>query len=146
MTSPTWDPDKGPSDSQVDDARRVLRADYWTSIRGMVADVIGQMKGGHLESADEVSDYIHESADGCHWAIYTHANYQAIMCSDHDPWEDVEDQGSELDPKNAMPVLAYFCVKHDVEEQLEAELGQSPDDWFTEKADAEEDESEGVQP
>lgn len=29
MSEITWDPDKGPSDDQVDEAMRVLRAEYW---------------------------------------------------------------------------------------------------------------------
>lgn len=133
----SWDPDKGPTDEQIEAARRILRADYWTSIRANAKELADEIRKGELASED-VDDRIHEDADGSHWTIYTHANYQAIMCSDHDPWEDVEDMGGELDPRKAMPVLAYYCVRHDVREQLEAELGCAPEDYEPEEEAASE--------
>ena len=60
------------------------------------------------------------------------------MCSDHDPWDDVRDSGEPVsgDVCNGHPtaVLAYYCVRHDTREQLEAELGCAPEDWEAEDA------------
>ena len=41
-----WDADKGPSDSQVDAALRVLRAEYWSSIRSTVRDLADEIRKG----------------------------------------------------------------------------------------------------
>lgn len=132
-----WDADKGPSDSQVDEAKRVLRADYWTSIRSLAKGLAEEIRKGEL-APEDVEDRLHEDADGSYWTIYTHANYQAIMCSDHDPWDDVRDSGEPVsgDVCNGQPtaVLAYYCVRHDTREQLEAELGCAPEDWEAEDA------------
>src|ERR1700723_366075 len=123
---PTWDANKGPSDSQVDTAMQVLRVEYWTSIRSNAKALADDMRGGSLEP-DDVYDRIHEEADGSHWTIYTHANYKAIMCSDHDPWEDVEEMGGAdacLGGKSmgiAMAMLAFYCVRHHLRGQLEGE-------------------------
>ena len=127
-----WDADKGPSDSQVDEAKRVLRADYWTSIRSTAKGLAEEIRKGEL-AAEDVEDRLHEDADGSYWTIYTHANYQCIQCSDHDPWEDVADSGEPLsaDMANGQPtaILAYYCVRHDTREQLVAELGCEPEDY-----------------
>jgi hypothetical protein len=133
MNAITWDPDKGPSDDQVDDAMRVLRADYWHSIRSSAKALADEIRKGDL-APEDVYDHLHEYADGSYWTIYTHANYRAIMCSDHDPWEDVEDSnGGMLSSKEAngqpLAILAYHCVRHDTRDQLEAELGCAPEDW-----------------
>ena len=72
-----WDADKGPSDSQVDEAKRVLRADYWTSIRSLAKGLAEEIRKGEL-APEDVEDRLHEDADGSYWTIYTHANYQAI--------------------------------------------------------------------
>jgi hypothetical protein len=129
----TWDSEKGPSDEQIDDAKRVLIADYWTSIRSIAKGLADEVRKGDVHPS-RVDDRIHETADGSHWVIYTYANYHAIMCSDHDPWEDVEDDDNGLDPRNAMSVLAYYCVRNDLREQLECELGCAPEDWTAEGA------------
>lgn len=137
----TWDPDKGPTDGQVDNALQVLRAEYWTSIRGIAKDVKSEIDNGNLADVDDVETYVHETVDGCYWVIYTHANYRAIMCSDWDPWQDVEESGQSLTGKecHSQPtaLLAYYCVKHDVAEQVEAELGMSVEDYFVEKEERE---------
>jgi hypothetical protein len=131
-----WDADKGPSDEQVNDALRVLRAEYWSSIRGSAKALADEIRKGDL-APEDVEDRLHEDADGSYWTIYTHANYRAVMCSDHDPWEDVADAGQTLDSgaANGQPcaIIAYYCVRHDTREQLEAELGCAPEDWTPEE-------------
>ena len=136
----TWDADKGPSDSQVDDALRVLRAEYWSSIRSCAKGLADEIRKGDL-SPEDVEDRLHEDADGSYWTIYTHANYRAIMCSDHDPWDDVRDSGEPLTAEmaNGQPcaILAYYCVRHDTREQLEVELGCEPESWTPEEGEGE---------
>ena len=134
----TWDADKGPSDSQVDDALRVLRAEYWSSIRSCAKGLADEIRKGEL-APDDVEDRLHEDADGSYWTIYTHANYRAIMCSDHDPWDDVRDSGASPADSDSQPtaILAYYCVRSDTREQLEAVLGCAPEDWTAEEGEDE---------
>jgi hypothetical protein len=135
MNAVTWDPDKGPSDEQVDDAMRVLRAEYWHSIRSSAEGLADEIRKGDL-APEDVDDRLHEDADGSYWTIYTHAHYKAIMCSDHDPWEDVRDAGEALSlDGQPTAILAYHCVRHDTREQLEAELGCAPENWTAESED-----------
>jgi hypothetical protein len=133
MSEITWDPDKGPSDDQVDEAMRVLRAEYWHSIRSNAKGLADEIRKGDL-APEDVNDRLHEDADGSYWTIYTRANYRAIMCSDESPFALAEDAGVSCDPSDVETLsrLAYLVVKHDTREQLEAELGCAPEDWTAE--------------
>jgi hypothetical protein len=119
----TWDPDRGPSDDQVSDAMRILRAEYWTDVRNMAKDLARRVREKEIRRRD-LSDAIHEDCDGCERAIYTWRAQLTILCSDHDSNEDREDMGSEhlTDEQRA-----YFCLVHDVTDQVEAELGEEED-------------------
>jgi hypothetical protein len=134
MIEAEWDCTKGPSDKQVEFARQVLRADYYSSIRSYAEEIVDMLKKGELDSSEAVTDYIHETADGSEWVIYTGRNYQVLFASDHDPSEDLEETESTFKPE----VAAFFCVRADLDSQVISELGQSVDDWLTEKEEAEE--------
>ena len=99
---------------------RVLRAEYWTSVRSMARDIISRIVSGEVDR-NEISDAVHEDCDSCYWTIYTAASQRAVLCSDHDWSETAEDmgmaEGSVTDEQRA-----YFCLVHDVGEQVEAEL------------------------
>jgi len=116
---PRWDADKGPTDEQVETALRVLRAEYWTSVRAMALDIVARVKSGEVKR-DAVSDAIHEDCDGSYWVIYTRANQRAVLCSDHDWTEDAADFGE--DDKATDAQRAFFCLRADVSAQVEAEL------------------------
>jgi hypothetical protein len=121
---PAWDSEKGPSDEQVETALRVLRADYWTSVRATAADIIARVKSGEIKR-DDLYDAIHETCDGSYWVIYTHANQRAVLCSDHDWTEDAEEMG---EPEKASDALrAFYCLKADVTAQVDAELPDEAD-------------------
>lgn len=122
----TWDADKGPSNEQVDDAMRVLRAEYWSSIRSTAKGLAAEIRTGEL-APEDVEDRLHEDADGSYWTIDTHANYRAILCSNYDPWQDAD--GSYMAKGQPTAILAYYCVRHDTRQQLVAELGCEPEDW-----------------
>jgi len=122
--STEWDSDKGPTDEQVDVALRILRADYWTTIRAMAKDIVERVKSGDVER-DEVSDAVHEDADGSHYVIYTHANYQALLACDGDPTDEARDMGLE---NPTMAQLAYCAVRRDLESQVQAELDDLPEE------------------
>ena len=116
-----WDADKGPSDEQVEMACQILRADYWSSIRASAKCIVEAIDSGELASGEAVTDRIHEDADGSYWVIYTHANYRAILASDHDPFEDLADMGLDLDSAKSPASLAFCCVQADLVAQVNAE-------------------------
>jgi hypothetical protein len=115
-----WDAEKGPTDEHIGAALRILRADYWTSIRSTAREIVAAIDSGELTSEDELSDRVHEDTDGSYWVIYTHASYRAIQASDHDPFEDVADMGGDADSV-APALLAFYCVQNDLTEQVSAE-------------------------
>ena len=114
---PTWDPETGPTDDQVNTALRVLRADYWTSVRSFAKDLVRRVRAGEIDRETGLSDAIHETCDGSSWCIYTAESQRAVLCSDHDPSEDAEDMGAESLTDGQR---AYFCLVHDVTAQCEA--------------------------
>lgn len=112
---PHWDADKGPSDEQVNTAMRVLRSEYFTSVRYIAREITDRLKA---EPDSEVSDLIHEACDECYWTIYTAASQRAVLCSDCDwqsEWEDMWQNGPASDAQRA-----YVCLVHDVGEMVQA--------------------------
>jgi hypothetical protein len=109
---PTWDAESGPSDEQINTALRVLRAEYWTSVRAMAGDIVERMRSGA-----EVSEVIHEQCDECYWTTYTAASQRAVLCSDCNWASECEDMGLE-NPTDEQ--RAYVCLSHDVSEQVAA--------------------------
>jgi hypothetical protein len=105
------------TEEQHDDAMRVLRAEYYQGVRGIARSVAARIKEG-----EEPGDVIHEEVDGSYWVIYTHANFQVLMCSDHhDAYsEDFGEPPVEGDSIN-WAALAYATMARDVNEQVDAE-------------------------
>lgn len=105
------------TEEQHEDAMRVLRAEYYDGVRGIAESVAARVKEGQEES-----EVIHEVVDGSHWVIYTHANFQVLMCSDHhDAYS--EEYGEPAVSGNDInwAALAYAAMARDVSEQVGAE-------------------------
>lgn len=104
------------SEAQHDDAMRVLRAEYYQGVRSIAQDVIERVKEG-----EEESDVIHEAVDGSYWVIYTHANFQVLMCSDHhDAYSEDFGEPPVSDGDINWAALAYATMARDVSEQVQA--------------------------
>lgn len=109
------------AEEQHDDAMRVLNREYWEGVRGLAREVAERVRD---EGGDQ-SDILHEVVDGSYWVIYTHANFQVLMCSsNHDAYtEEFGDiPGSGRDGIN-WAALAYAALAQDVAEQVAAEAG-----------------------
>lgn len=105
------------TEEQHEDAMRVLRAEYYDGVRGIAESVAARVKEGQEES-----EVIHEVVDGSYWVIYTHANFQVLMCSDHhDAYS--EEYGEPAVSGNDInwAALAYAAMARDVSEQVAAE-------------------------
>jgi hypothetical protein len=112
------------TEAEHDDAMRVLRAEYYQGVRTLAETVASLVKD---EGMDE-SDALHQTVDGSYWVIYTHANFQVLMCSDHhDAYS--EDFGEPPVSGNDInwAALAYAAMARDVSEQVDAEgLEEAP--------------------
>jgi hypothetical protein len=73
------------------------------------------------EGADE-SDATHEIVDGSYWVIYTHANFQVLMCSDHhDAYSEEFGEAPVSGADVNWAALAYATLARDVGDQVNAE-------------------------
>jgi len=115
------------TEQQHDDAMRVLRAEYYQAVRGVAHELADRVKDGEIKDQDGFQQALNESVDGSYWVIYTHANFQVLLCSDHhDAY--VEDFG-EPPVQNGdinWAALAYGALMRDVQDQISAE-GIEPD-------------------
>jgi hypothetical protein len=110
-----------PTDKQIEDAKQVLRADYYSSVRTYAEDFIGQCRSGEIGDVDTLMDRLHESVDGSYWVIYTHANLQAMQASDN--WLAIEDhgaQGETTELSSMLPAYVYYALEADILETMSA--------------------------
>ncbi len=117
------------TETQHDEAMRVLRAEYYQGVRGLAQEVIERVKTG-----EDMNDVIHETVDGSYWVIYTHANFQVLLCSDHHdayaenyggaPERFQTGGGSEV----SWAALAFAAMEQDVREQISSERFDSEEE------------------
>ena len=110
------------TEEQHDDAMRVLRAEYYQSVRGMTEDLKRAIKDGEVTDQESLETWIQQSVDGSYWVIYTHANFQVLMCSNnYDAYsEDFGEpplSGSDIN----WAALAYAAMQRDLQQQIDAE-------------------------
>jgi hypothetical protein len=106
------------SEQEHEDAIRVLRAVYYQSVRDLAQEAKNLIEN---EGMDE-NDAIHQVVDGSYWVIYTHANFQVLMCSEHHDayMEDFGDVPTEGRDGLNWAALAYAALARDVSERLNA--------------------------
>jgi hypothetical protein len=116
--------DRGITETQHDDAMRVLRAEYYQGVRGLAQEVAERVKD---EGGDQ-HDILHEVVDGSYWVIYTHANFQVLMCSDHhDAYSEEFGEAPVSGADINWAALAYATLARDVSDQVGAEgLEEAP--------------------
>lgn len=109
----------------TDDARRALRADYYTDVRSIAREAIAEIAAGRIDGRDGLDEWIHETCDGASNVIYTGQAIETLLASDN--WSAIDETG--LDPttddqglSGILTRAAYFAMAADVREQIEAEL------------------------
>jgi hypothetical protein len=105
-------------EEQHDDAMRVLRGEYYHGVLHAAREVDRLVKNEGMEEGDA----LHQVVDGSYWVIYTHANFQVLMCSDHHDayMEDFGDVPTEGRDGLNWAALAYAAMARDVSERLGA--------------------------
>jgi len=121
------------TEEQHDEAMRVLRAEYYQSVRGIAEELAERVKDGELfrgraiKDRDDWETAIHESVDSSHWVIYTHANFQVLLCSDnHDAYSEEYGEPPVQGDSINWGALAFAAMERDVRQQIDAE-GVEPD-------------------
>jgi hypothetical protein len=106
------------SEAEHDDAMRVLRKEYYEGVRGLAEEVSNLVNN---EGMDE-QDALHQTVDGSYWVIYTHANFQVLMCSDHhDAYSEEFGEAPVSGADVNWAALAYATLARDVGDQVNAE-------------------------
>ena len=119
-----------PTKDQIEEAHRLLRADYYADVRSTAEGIrdelrekIDAMDFGTSESAREwLLDYLHETIDGHGRVIYPAEAQDCLRYSDNDDAyvEDFGTEGIVEDGCIHWSRLALAAFERDVIEQLEA--------------------------
>lgn len=118
------------TDEMHEDAMRILRAEYYQAVRGIAHEIRDRIKDGEITDEDGLQQAVHETVDGSYWVIYTHANFQVLLVSDHHNAysEDFGEPPVENGDIN-WAALAYATLRRDVTDQMSAEgIGNVGDD------------------
>lgn len=135
----------------VDEADRVLRADYWDDVRSVVDNAADEIENGNITTDDELSDWLHETIDGHSNIIYTRSNFHVLLYSDNsDAYADeFGEEGMIRDGNVNWPALAYAAMLADVrdtigdfDEFIDQHKPSDPDDE-TDTDDADDDGTSG---
>jgi hypothetical protein len=107
----------------VEEAQRVIRADYYGTVRGIASDIARAVKDGEIQDSEDLGRYLHESVDGSQRVIYTHKAKLGLLASDNeDAWEDVGVENPDDSTK------MFYALSSDVLDDLTREFGIDPDD------------------
>ena len=111
------------TEEQHDDAMRVLRAEYYQGVRGISQELADRVASGEITERDGLEQALSESIDSSYWVIYTHANFQVLLCTDHH--DEYSEQYGEAPLTNGKDInwaaLAYAAIDRDVRDQMDAE-------------------------
>jgi hypothetical protein len=114
---PQADPER-----QHEDAMRFLRQEYYGGVRGIVEDLKARVASGEIASEDDLNDAVHQEVDGSYWVIYTHANFQVLLCSDHhDAYFEEYGEAPIVDGDINWAALAFATLDRDVRDLMGAE-------------------------
>jgi hypothetical protein len=110
-----------PTETEVNEAHRVLRADYWSDVRNVAEEFLKMWHAGDFDGdRDEAIEWIDQSVDGAARVIYTAQAADCLRYSDHDD-AGIDELGAEsFNFKDGFPwsQLAYFAFRADIIEQI----------------------------
>ena len=110
------------SEKQHEEAMNVLRAEYYQGVRTLTADLARAIKGGEVTDQESMDDWIHQSIDGSYWIIYTHANFQVLLCSDnHDAYSEEFGEPPVTGSDINWAALAFAAMQRDLQQQIDTE-------------------------
>ena len=108
-------------EQQRDEAWRILRANYWQDVRGVITWTRDAVRSGEIVDEDGLHDWLHETVDGHARVILTHLAMETLLVSDNA--DAVADTFSEVPMFDRDAVnwgaMAYYAFQRDVEEHPE---------------------------
>jgi len=117
------------SDKDVEDALRVLRADYYSDVLDVARELAKEMKSGDVE---EFSDALSQAVDGTQRVIYTYQARIGLLCTGNEDAyvEQVGEVPVQGDTIN-WEAMMFAAMERDVTERLEASGVDvnDPDSW-----------------
>jgi uncharacterized protein YheU (UPF0270 family) len=72
-----------PTEQQIDEAKRILRADYWHDIDDIIDDLMSEIKVKEVTDYDAAIEYLDQSIDGHQRCIYTGQAMDTLLWSDN---------------------------------------------------------------
>lgn len=116
------------AEERVREAEAVLRAEYWSDIRGLADEIIAELKDKLTEDepgeplCEWLIERIQESVDSHHNVINTAAAQKALLYTDNSCAyvEDFGDEGLSEDGNINWTGMAWAAMRRDVREQLDA--------------------------
>jgi len=110
-------------EKDVEEAQRILRADYYHDVNLHAEDLLERVVSGEIRDPERFDEALHEECDGSGRVIYTYKAKQGLLASDNEDAYEEEMGEPAPGPEQAM----YFALRADIMEQLSA-FGFDPSD------------------
>jgi hypothetical protein len=135
-----------PTESELDNARGVLRKDYWDDVLSLAAEARAQIIKGNLQTRDAVDEWVWQAVDGHERIIYTHKAIETLLFCEGE--EDAIEEGlldlsTVKSPSQIYCALAFYGMRGDVLSALEADIKRAERESATNGGDSEEDPEPG---
>lgn len=109
-------------------ALRILRAEYYRSVRSIVeerAEFVKEQEAEGKEAediAEALNDRVSQAVDGSQWVTYTYLNFQVLLCSDHhDAYTEAMGEAPVENGDINWAKIAYMAMEEDVRDLMDAE-------------------------
>jgi len=121
---------KSPKD-QIQEAERVLRAEYYSHIRSIAREVFEEIANSKISTSDALEEWIHESLDGDSWVFQTYSAQKVLLLSNNDDVyvEEFGTEGLVTDGGINYSAMAFETMKRDLWEDLEL-FGKDLHEWI----------------
>jgi hypothetical protein len=108
------------ADEKLENARRILRADYWSDVKLYADEIREEIASGEITDAEDAYEHLDERVDGAYRVIYTHAAMETVMWSDHDGayFEEFGPEGAADGDQIEWSRLAYAAFRADILDNL----------------------------
>lgn len=100
-----------------------LRSAYYSHVRDTARELVEECRSGEIADREALIERIDQECDGTEWVIYTQKAQVVLLVSENDS-AGIDDLGADgFDWSAGVPwsQLAYFALRQDLYEQLEAE-------------------------
>jgi hypothetical protein len=108
------------ADERIEAARRILRADYWADVRGVVDDLRSAIERGHVADTDDAETWLHETVDGHQRVICTGQAIEGLLYTDNESAfvEEFGEDGLVRDGNVNWSGLMYCALLADIRAQI----------------------------